>query len=152
MRGWAMKDRADERPLPEHKAVMDRFALKIVDWRMTAPAILFLESAKPLSFLGNQALIFFQPIVQSIFNFKTYDEVAEILEDRDNLEYLLSKLEELEAERARKGLEERKRRRDEKSAAKAAKEGEDEREREDQGDRRDGLRQHDDEGDPDQAC
>jgi len=147
-----MKDKADERPLPEHKEVMNRLAQKVIDWRMTAPAILFIESAKPLSFLGNQALVFFQPMVQSIFNFKTYDEVIEILEDRDNLEYLLSKIEELEAERSRAEKEERKRRREEKRAAKAAKEGRDEREREDQGDRRDGLRKHDDEGDPDQAC
>ena len=124
--GWAMKDRADERPLPEHKEVMDRFARKIIDWRMTAPAILFLESAKPLTFLGNQALIFFQAMVQSIFNFKTYDEVAEILEDRDNLEYLLSRIEELEAERTRAEREEKKRRREKKRAAKAPKEGEDE--------------------------
>jgi hypothetical protein len=120
MTAWAMKDREGERPLPEHKEVMDRFARKIVDWRMTAPAILFLESAKPLSFLGNQALIFFQPIVQSIFNFKTYDEVAEILEDRDNLEYLLCRLEELEAERTREEREERKRRREARRAARAA--------------------------------
>ncbi len=113
MSGWAMKDRAEDRPLAEHKEVMDRFARKIIDWRMTAPAILFLESAKPLSFLGNQALVFFQPIVQAIFNFKTYDEVVEILEDRDNLEYLLSRLEELEAERAREEREAKKRRREE---------------------------------------
>jgi hypothetical protein len=116
---WAMKDRESERPLPEHKEIMDRFAAKIVDWRMTAPAILFLESAKPLSFLGNQAMIFFQPVVQSIFNFKTYDEVIEILEDRDNLEYLLSRLEELEVERTRKEREEKKRRREARRAARA---------------------------------
>jgi hypothetical protein len=126
MVAWALKDRADERPLPEHREIMDRFARKIIDWRMTAPAILFLESAKPLSFLGNQALIFFQPIVQSIFSFKTYDEVVDILEDRDNLEYLLSRIEKLEAERSRTEKEEKKRRREEKRAARARKEGEDE--------------------------
>ena len=114
-----MKDREEERPLPEHKEIMDRFAAKIVDWRITAPAILFLESAKPLSFLGNQALIFFQPIVQSIFNFKTYDEVIEVLEDRDNLEYLLSRLEELEAERTRGEREEKKKRREARRAERA---------------------------------
>ena len=109
---WAMKDRkGEERPLERHREIMDRFAQRIVDWRMTAPAILFLESAKPLSFLGNQALVFFQPIVQSIFNFKTYDEFIEILEDRENLEYLLLKMEELEADYTRKEREERKRRR-----------------------------------------
>jgi hypothetical protein len=124
---WAMKDRKDEdRPLERHREIMDRFAQRIVDWRMTAPAILFLESAKPLSFLGNQALVFFQPIVQSIFNFKTYDEFTEILEDRENLEYLLLKTEELEAEYSRKEREERKRRRQERRAAKTPKEGADE--------------------------
>jgi len=124
---WAMKDKRDEaRPLPEHREIMDRFASKIVEWRMTAPAILFLESAKPLSFLGNQALVFFQPIVQTIFNFKTYDEFIEVLEDRENLEYLLLKIEELESERRESEREERKRRREERRAAKALKEGADE--------------------------
>ena len=124
---WAMKDRkGEERPLERHREIMDRFAQRIVDWRMTAPAILFLESAKPLSFLGNQALVFFQPIVQSIFNFKTYDEFIEILEDRENLEYLLLKMEELEADYTRKEREERKRRRRERRAAKKLKEGADE--------------------------
>lgn len=124
---WAMKDKKDEeRPLEHHREIMDRFAQRIVDWRMTAPAILFLESAKPLSFLGNQALVFFQPIVQSIFNFKTYDEFTEILEDRENLEYLLLKMEELEAQYTKKERDERKRRRDERRAARKPKEGADE--------------------------
>jgi hypothetical protein len=91
-----------------------------------APAVLFLESAKPLSFLGNQALIFFQPIVQSIFSFKTYDEVTDILEDRENLEYLLRKIEELEAEYVKKEKEERRRRREARRARKRPKEGADE--------------------------
>ena len=124
---WAMKDKkAEERPLEHHREIMDRFARRIVDWRMSAPAILFLESAKPLSFLGNQALVFFQPIVQSIFNFKTYDEFTEILEERENVEYLLLKIEEFEAEYTRKEREERKRRRDERRAARTPKEGGDE--------------------------
>jgi hypothetical protein len=124
---WAMRDKArEDGPLPEQREIMDRFATKVVEWRMTAPAILFLESAKPLSFLGNQALIFFQPIVQSIFNFRTYDEFIEILEDRQNIEYLLVKMEELESERTKKEREERNRRREERRAAKSSKEGTDE--------------------------
>jgi hypothetical protein len=109
------------------REIMDRFAARIVEWRMTAPAIFFLEAAKPLSFLGNQALVFFEPIVQSLFNFKSYEDVAAILEDRRNLEYLLRKLEELEAERLREAREERRSRRDAKRAAKQnAEEGADE--------------------------
>ena len=121
---WAMKDHEkQEARREEHREVMDRFAAKVVDWRMTAPAIMFLESSKPLSFLGNQALIFFQPIVQSIFSFKSYDEVAEILEDRENIEYLLCKIEELEAERRTTEREGKRTRKEEKLAAKRLKEG-----------------------------
>ncbi|MBD3367916.1 MAG: hypothetical protein GF405_07075 [Candidatus Eisenbacteria bacterium] len=125
---WKMQSptKTEEQELTERE-IMDRFASRIVEWRMTAPAIFFLEAAKPLSFLGNQALIFFEPIVQSLFNFKSYDDVARILEDRKNLEYMLTKLEELEAERLRKAREERRRRREEKRAAKQnAEEGADE--------------------------
>jgi len=124
---WAMRDRPRMKEIEAaNREAMDRFAQRIVDWRMTAPAILFLESAKPLSFLGNQALIFFQPIVQSIFNFKTYDEITGILEDRENLEYLLCKIESLEAEHVKEEKEERKRRREARRARKTRKEGADE--------------------------
>lgn len=125
---WKMRTRTktEEQELTERE-IMDRFATRIVEWRMTAPAIFFLEAAKPLSFLGNQALVFFEPIVQSLFNFKSYDDVAKILEDRENLEYVLTKLEELEAERLRKAREEKRRRREAKRAAKQnAEEGADE--------------------------
>lgn len=108
--------KTEEQELTEHE-IMDRFAARVVEWRMTAPAIFFLEAAKPLSFLGNQALVFFEPIVQSLFNFKSYDDIAAILEDRKNLEYLLTKLEELEAERHRTAREEKRRRREAKRAA-----------------------------------
>jgi hypothetical protein len=120
------RTKTEEQELTERE-IMDRFATRIVEWRMTAPAIFFLEAAKPLSFLGNQALVFFEPIVQSLFNFKSYDDVAKILEDRENLEYVLTKLEELEAERLRKAREEKRRRREAKRAAKQnAEEGADE--------------------------
>jgi hypothetical protein len=124
---WSMRDRARTKEIEgANREAMDRFARRIVDWRMTAPAVLFLESAKPLSFLGNQALIFFQPIVQSIFNFKTYEEVTDILEDRENLEYLLRKIEALEAEYVKEEKEERRRRREARRARKRPKEGADE--------------------------
>ncbi len=124
---WAMKDDEKvEARKAEHQELLDRFAKGVVERRMTTPAVLFLESVKPLSFLGNQALIFFQPIVQSVFNFRTYDEVTELLEDRENLEYLLKKIEELEAEQQRAEREEKKRRRETKRAARKLKEGSDE--------------------------
>jgi hypothetical protein len=117
--------------LPEEKRekqreIIERLATKIVERRLTAPAVLFLESAKPLSFLGNQALVFFQPIVQTVFNFRTYDEITDLLEDRDNVEHLLKKIEELEAQHLLKSREAKERRREEKRAAKSSEDGADE--------------------------
>ncbi len=122
---WAMKDSQRTQTTPEKRETLDRLAEKIIERRLAAPAILFLESSKPLSFLGNQAMVFFQPIVQTIFNFKTYDDIMDLLEDRDNIEYLLKKIEELEAAEQRKAKEEKRRRKEEKRAAKAQEEGSD---------------------------
>ncbi len=122
---WAMKDSKRSKITAEKRETLDRLAEKVIERRLAAPAILFLESSKPLSFLGNQAMVFFQPIVQTIFNFKTYDDIMDLLEDRDNIEYLLKKIEELEAAEHRKAKEEHRRRKEEKRAAKAQEEGSD---------------------------
>jgi len=124
---WAMRDKgATDARRQGQREIMDRLAGKIVERRLATPAILFLESIKPLSFLGNQALIFFQPIVQSIVNFNSYDEIAGILEDRENLEYLLSKIEALEGAQSALAREEKTRRRLEKRSPRTLKDGADE--------------------------
>jgi hypothetical protein len=122
---WAMRDKPGEAERAEREALMDRFAAAVVERRMAAPAILFLESVKPVSFLGNQALVFFQPIVQSLFEVRSYDKIVAILEDRQNLEYILKKIEELEGEQQAKAREERNRRKEEKRAARKSEEGHD---------------------------
>lgn len=127
---WAMKDTtAAKETTAEQRELMDGFAEKIVERRLTAPAILFLESVKPLSFLGNQAMVFFQPIVQTIFGFKRYDDVTDLLEDRENVEYLLRKIEELAAEQKKRPREEKERPAESKAAAGNTEEGADEQRR-----------------------
>ncbi len=64
---------------------------------MTVPAILFLESVKPLSFVGSQALYFFEPMVRALFTVPEYERFAALLERRENLEILLVKIEERDA-------------------------------------------------------
>jgi hypothetical protein len=122
---WMMKDEERTEALAEKRETLDRLAVRIVERRLAAPAILFLESSKPLSFIGNQAMVFFQPIVQTIFNFKSYDDIMDLLEDRANIEYLLKKIEELEATEQKKVKDAKKRRREEARAAKAQEEGPD---------------------------
>ncbi|MCD4690107.1 hypothetical protein K8S17_01455 [bacterium] len=121
MKSSPSKEQAETRD--EKRKTLDGFAVKIVERKLTAPAILFIESMRPLSFIGNQAMVFFQPIVQTIFNSKSYDNVMDLLEDRDNIEYLLKKIEELEAEEQKKARDAKKRRKEQKAAAKSQEEG-----------------------------
>jgi hypothetical protein len=60
---------------------------------MTVPAIFFLESVKPLSFVGSQALHFFEPMVRALFTVPQYDRFALLMERRENLEALLVSIE-----------------------------------------------------------
>src|SRR6266850_1756612 len=78
---------------PEADKLFDRIAEATVRYRMTVPAILFLESVKPLSFVGSQALYFFEPMVRAVFTVPDYERFAALMERRENLEALLVAIE-----------------------------------------------------------
>ncbi len=80
----------------EEAAVIEKLAQKVVDRSMTVPAIMFLESVKPLNFIGSQAMVFFEPIVQSVFNFRDYDTLRTALEKRPTIEILIQRIEALD--------------------------------------------------------
>ena len=82
----------------EEEAVLDKLARKVVERHMAMPAILFLESVKPLNYIGSQAMVFFEPIVQSVFNFRDYDKLRSALEKRQTIEILLLRIEKYDAE------------------------------------------------------
>jgi hypothetical protein len=79
---------------------------------MSVPAIFFLESSKPLAFVGGQLLIFLEPFVQTLFNFAQYQRFALLMEDRDNWEALIRKIEDLEADHAAREKQEKKARKE----------------------------------------
>jgi hypothetical protein len=93
------RPRKEPEPLTEREAeIMRKIAAKVVEWKMTVPAIVFLESVKPLNYIGAQAMVFFEPFVQALFNIAEYDTFREMMERRENVERLLQKIEELDAE------------------------------------------------------
>ncbi|MBI4726605.1 hypothetical protein HY768_05195 [candidate division TA06 bacterium] len=85
-------------PSPERqKELLAKIADQIVKRKLTTPAILFFESVKPLSFVGSQALVFLQPIIQAFLNRREYDEIVLMMEERENVEKLLLEIESQEA-------------------------------------------------------
>ena len=81
------------------KFLINKIAQKVIDYRLSPVAIVFLESSKPLSFIGNQFLIFMQPFYRALFSFREYEEITAMLEDRKNIETLICEIERLEEER-----------------------------------------------------
>ncbi len=81
----------------EERQVLEKVAKKVVRHGFAIPAIMTLETVKPLNFIGSQAMIFFQPIVQSIFVLQDYDTFRQAMERRENVENLLLLIEEYDA-------------------------------------------------------
>lgn len=74
---------------------LERLARAVVARGMETPAIVFLESVVPLSFLGSQAMLALLPFVKLASIDADYREVARALEDRRSLRLLASRIEEL---------------------------------------------------------
>ncbi len=78
----------------DEAAMLDKLADGIVSRRLTPLALFFLESMKPLSFIGSQLMLFFRPIISLIWpSPRAYDQIVTILERRGSLELLLRRLE-----------------------------------------------------------
>jgi hypothetical protein len=102
---------------PEERELIRRIAQKIVDRGMTVPAILFLESVKPLNYIGSQVLVFMEPFMHAILkSVNDYNLFRRMMEKRDNVERLLQKIEELDAVQVQKEREIKKKYKAEKKA------------------------------------
>jgi len=96
----------------DDEAILDVVATRITRRGLGVPAIFFLESSKPLSFLGSQVLVFFEPFVKTFFEVKNYERFCLLVEERENVEKLIQKIEDCEEklrEEKRQLKEERKR-------------------------------------------
>jgi hypothetical protein len=106
-------EKYDESSLePDDKAALQRFAERLHEKRMTAAAILWMQSNRHMNFLGSQALVVAQPVFElthpllnaALRNFglnippEDYPHLVSAFEKRYSVEYLLQRLEALLAE------------------------------------------------------
>jgi len=78
------------------KQLISGLAEKVVNHGMAVPAIFFLDMMKYLSFFGGQLMVFFGPIITAFISSQSYYKFAELLEDRNNVEFLLEEIERIE--------------------------------------------------------
>ncbi len=82
-------------PTPEQRAVIDTICRAIVRRQMQMPAILFLESSKPMGPLAAQSLLMMQPWLELVADRRQLDVLAKFLDHRRSFDYLSQRLEEL---------------------------------------------------------
>jgi hypothetical protein len=78
---------------PEDRVLLERLAARVVELRLETPAILALESGRPLSLLASQTMLFFEPLAQALFRMPDYRRYATLVERRDVLEQLTRMIE-----------------------------------------------------------
>ncbi len=78
---------------PEDVALLDRLASRIVELRLELPAILTLETCRPLSLLAGQTMAFFEPLATAVFPLPDYRRFAALIERRETVEALLRTIE-----------------------------------------------------------
>ena len=83
----------DEAIRPGDTALVERLAAIVVRRRMVAPAVMLLECARPLSFLGSQVLHLAEPFATLAFDAEEYQRLVRLLERRQAVDMLLNALE-----------------------------------------------------------
>jgi hypothetical protein len=83
------------------RELLERLARRVVELRLETPALLTLETARPLSVLAGQAMLFFEPFAQALFHLTDYRRVAALVERRETLDQLVQMIETAADERER---------------------------------------------------
>jgi len=85
-------------PTSAQRDIAEKLCAEVVRRRLSTPALLFLETTRPLNFLGAQVLHFFSPFLSVLGDAREYKQFASFLEKRGSLDYLCQRIEALQDE------------------------------------------------------
>jgi hypothetical protein len=85
-------------PSEAQRAIIEKLCREVVRRRMTTPALLMLETGRPLNYVSAQLLHFFQPMLSFLANAAEYQAFTEFLEQRGSIDYIVARLETLNEE------------------------------------------------------
>jgi hypothetical protein len=77
----------------EGEALLDQVAAAVVRRGLVAPAVFFLELNRPLAFLAGQATHVLVPFLAPLVGVGKMQEVARVLNDPQNIDRLLARIE-----------------------------------------------------------
>lgn len=95
------------KPTPEEQELIDKFATWVVKRGLTVPAIMAIESTKPLNWIGSQMMLIAEPAAWALepflksafsFNHQDYLKFQHLMEKRWSMEQLILAIEKFDAE------------------------------------------------------
>lgn len=78
--------------------LMDKVAKFIAERKMASPAMMMIESLRPLNFVASQFLYMIAPFAELLFKGNDFQKFACALENTENVKYLVDKIDELDAD------------------------------------------------------
>jgi hypothetical protein len=87
----------------DDRALLEKLARRVVELRLETPALLTIETARPLAVIAGQAMLFFEPFAQAMFRLPDYRRVAALVERREAMEALSALIERATDEREQAG-------------------------------------------------
>jgi hypothetical protein len=94
---FAVDPSGPAQPDEEQRPVVEALCAEVVRRRLTSPALIALEMSRPLNYVSAQLLHFFQPFLAAVADTAAYDHFTRFLEQRGSIEYLVERLEALDA-------------------------------------------------------
>lgn len=89
----------------ERDQLIEKLARLVQRFGMYTPAIFLLETGKELSWLGSQFMHLFSPVMTLIWG--DFEKLAFLLEDKQNVERLIQRIEQLSEEERKQARERR---------------------------------------------
>ncbi len=83
---------------PEQAASVDKIAKFVVRFSMTVPAILTLESMRPLSYVGSQLMHILTPAIGVFLSTSEWEAMSVLLADRRGVLYVIERIEAMDKE------------------------------------------------------
>jgi len=73
--------------------LLGKLARAVVSRQMGTPAVIFLESVRPLNSIGSQAMVFLRPFLSAVIKPQDYDRLTEIMDRREGIAALVNAIE-----------------------------------------------------------
>ena len=93
--------RADFQVSPQQEEAAEKVARFLIRFGLTVPALLALESMRPMSVVGSQFMHILTPSIAVFLAHDSWEELASLLEEREGLDYMIAKIEELDDQERR---------------------------------------------------